>query len=77
MNWVSVNVPPGHICWHDASFPLESVQPLEKIMPIDSFIVPIHRPLLMQISVDAQQLLCFALGLHGVYVLSRAVPSTA
>jgi len=46
-------------------------------MPIDSFVVPIHNPLLMQTSVDAQQLLCFALGLHGVYVLSRAVPSTA
>jgi len=55
MSQMFVNLPPGHkSCWHAASFPSLSVQPREKIIPIDSFVVPIHNPLLMQMSVDAQ-----------------------
>jgi hypothetical protein len=70
------NIHPEHCCGHATSFPVESVQPLEKIMPIEAPWVPMHSPLLRQMSPLAQQPLCFALGLHGVYDLSSTDPST-
>lgn len=69
-----VYIPLGHTFGHAASLPVASVHPLWNIMPVVSPVVAIHRPLLMHTSPLAQQPLCFALGLHGVYVLSSAVP---